>query len=315
MAIDQKHIKPGRSYNQAESVSVWANEAITTGDILQPMGRNGPYILVRKALATSITASSGRLLVAHHDISADQHGRAYPWKMIGGGDWSAGSVGATVYLSNTGAPSLTPGTFAVPIGTVLEADSSGAYLFSPDQGAIPATTSGASAPTAAGSGVVASSSIGQLERVVLTLTDVAIPLTDEAGVVAYGGLKVLDFPEGQIAIVGAQLDVDVTKSSAGVNDDWNGDIAVGSATAGNNANLNSTEANIIPSTATPPASSGATTGNAQSTGFTVLDGTSTAVDVYINALVDDANHDVTSTPCNLILNGTLDILYSVIGDY
>lgn len=315
MPIAQKHIKPGRDFNRAEAVDVWASEAITAGDILQPMGRNGPFIKVRKALATSVAACSGRLLIASHDIESDQAGMALPWKMITGGDWSAGAVGDAVYLSDTGTASLTPGTLALPIGTVLEADSDGAYQFSPDQAVLPETASGAAAPTVNGTGVSGTIYTGQVERVTLTLTDVEIALTDEPTTVAYGGLKVLDFPEGQIVILGALLDVDLTKSSAGVNADWDGDVGVGTVTASNNATLASTEQNIIPTTATPQASGGSTTANAQSTGLVVLDGTSTSVDVYINLLVDDADHDVTTTPCNLILNGTLDIVYVVVGDY
>jgi hypothetical protein len=42
--------------------------------------------------------------------------------------------------------------------------------------------------------------------------------------------------------------------------------------------------------------------------------TISAVPVYINMLVDDADHDVTSTPTNLILNGTITVLWTSMGD-
>lgn len=176
----------------------------------------------------------------------------------------------------------------------------------------------ASDASAAGTGVTLTSEQLQVRTALLTLADVDIALTDEAGVVAYGGLKILDFPEGAVCILGAVADLDITKSSAGVNDDWDGDFALGTVTASNNASLTSTEANIIPSTATPQATAGATTANGQSTATecpAYLDGTGTAVDVYLNFLVDDADHDVTSTPCNLIANGTIKLTYAVLGDY
>ncbi len=170
---------------------------------------------------------------------------------------------------------------------------------------------------ASGTGVSAAEVYSAVRQAEITLTAVDIALTDEAGVVAYGGLKIYDLPEGAALILGAVLDLDLTKSSAGVNDDWDGDIALGTATAGNDGTLSGTEANIVPSTATPQATSGATTGNAQSAigQVGVIDGTGTAADVYLNVLVDDADHDVTSTPCNIIVNGTVKLTYVLLGDY
>lgn len=166
----------------------------------------------------------------------------------------------------------------------------------------------------AGSGVSASSGAGTTTTV-LTFKDTPVVLADNAGVVAYGGLKIFDFPQGSVVIQGATANLAVTKTSAGVNDTWNGDFSVGTVTAANDATLTSTEANIIPSTPTPAAVAGATTAKGRSTAAVTLDGTTTAVDAFINFLVDDANHDVTTTPCNLILNGTVTILWANMGDY
>lgn len=155
---------------------------------------------------------------------------------------------------------------------------------------------------------------GIVNQTIITFTDTAVALADEAGVVAYGGLKVYDFPAGNIIVLGAVANLALTKSSAGVNANWDGDIGVGTVTASNNGTLSSTEQNIIPTTPTPQASGGATTGDAVSTAVAVLDGTTTAADVYVNLLVDDADHDVTGTACNLILNGTLTLTWINLGD-
>ncbi len=170
--------------------------------------------------------------------------------------------------------------------------------------------------TAAGTGVTAvESGNGIVNKTVLTFVNTPVVLADEAGVVAYGGLKVYDFPAGLIHIHGAVADIDLTKSSAGVNADWDGDVGVGTVTASNNATLSSTEQNIIPTTATPQAVAGVTTANAVSTGAVTLDGTATAVHMFINLLVDDADHNVAGTACNLILNGTLTIHWINLGDF
>lgn len=157
-----------------------------------------------------------------------------------------------------------------------------------------------------------------VRQAIITLTATPIVLADEAGVVAYGGLKIYDFPQGAIQILGAVADLDVTKSSAGVNADWDGDFGIGTVTAGNNNALATTEQNILPTTATPQAVAGVTTANGQSTiteAGLVIDGTATAADAYLNFLVDDADHNVGGTACNLLVTGTVKITYILLGDY
>lgn len=225
-----------------------------------------------------------------------------------------------VILGSGGAPDV---SIESTRGIAVRADSAdlGTLLYvTQDGGTTWALSSEAASTdiTAAGTGVVATSESLAVKQALLTLTNTPVVLADEAGVVAYGSLKIADLPEGAICVLGAVADLDLTKSSAGVNDDWDGDFALGTAAASNNATLSGTEADIIPSTATPQASSGATTANGQSTATecpAFFDGTSTAADVYLNVLVDDADHDVTSTACNIIANGTVKLTYVVLGDY
>lgn len=174
---------------------------------------------------------------------------------------------------------------------------------------------GGDSVVAAGAGVTAAQAAPGLQRKRFTLTNVAVALTDEAGVVAWGGVKFADFDDGAVLILGAIADLALTKSSAGVNDDWEGDFAIGTATADNDATLGGDEQNVIPSTATPQAVGGATTARGVSTGTETADGTATAADLFLNFLVDDADHDVGATPCNIIASGTIEVLYAALGDY
>lgn len=158
---------------------------------------------------------------------------------------------------------------------------------------------------------------GKLRHVVIALKDTPVVMADNAGVVAFGSLKIFDFPEGDINFLGATADLVVTKSSAGVNADWDGDFSIGSVAANNGATLATTEQDMIPTTATPQAVAGATTAKGKSTsteGAKIFDGTATALDAYLNVLVDDADHDVTGTPCNLIFNGKITLTYLQLGD-
>lgn len=168
--------------------------------------------------------------------------------------------------------------------------------------------------TGAGTGVTTDTSEG-FTKTVLTFKNTPLPLIDAAGVVAHCGLKIFDFPAGSIAIQGATTNIVLTKSAAGVNATWNGDFALGSVVAAADATLTSTEANVIPSTATPPAVAGVSSAKGRSTAQVVLDGTTTAIDLYFNILVDDADQDVTTTPTNLIANGKVTIIWANMGDY
>ena len=178
--------------------------------------------------------------------------------------------------------------------------------------------------TTHGNGAVAGTGVsvteygdGILHETTFALSDVDLALTDETGTIAYVGLKIYDFPEGAIMIIGVTADLAMTKSSDGVNADWDGDFSLGTVTASNNDTLTSTEDDILPSTATPQASEGVTTATGQSTAGenVVFDGTTTAKDLYLNFLVDDADHDVDSTACNLIANGSITVLWYNLGNY
>lgn len=173
----------------------------------------------------------------------------------------------------------------------------------------------ATGASTSGDGVASDVDPISVSKTVFTLTNGVVTMADAAGVVGYGGRKFGELPQGNISILGATANLAVTKTSAGINADWDGDFAVGTVTAAADATLTGTEANIIASTATPQAVAGATTAKGRSTAAVVLDGTTTPVSLFLNFLVDDADQDMTTTPCNLILNGTVTVSWINLGDY
>jgi hypothetical protein len=229
---------------------------------------------------------------------------------------------------------------------------------------VPVTFNGLTASGApAGSNIVARELVsGNRHFTRLTLDSRSVTMTDEAGVIAYGGTKLYDFPAGVIRLHGFTINLSVVGSGAGIEEAWDGDYAVGTATASNNATLTSTEANIIPSTAltqatvktttiarsamntivaltdssggtasdTIPAQTGAYVEATQETTVASLagkineviaanvgsfsknfDGTSTAIDLYLNFLIDDDDQDGGGA---LLLTGTVDFEWSWLGD-
>jgi hypothetical protein len=227
-----------------------------------------------------------------------------------------GSAGITTYvnLDDTGALSAVNAS-----GTTIMALSAAGDLSVPSLTATTSQTTTVGVGAAAGTGVSAAELGNEvLHRTVLTLSSTPVVMADEAGVVAYGSLKVYDLPEGLINILGCSVNLALTLSAAGINADWDGDVSLGIAAAGNNATLSGPEAALVPSTATPQDVASATTAKAAATtteAGTVGDGTSAALDVYLNLLVDDADHDVTSTPTNIVCDGTITIVWAFLGDY
>ena len=168
---------------------------------------------------------------------------------------------------------------------------------------------------AAANGAVAVDDHGGVRRTVLTLSAVPFALVDQAGVIAYVGKKIYDFPEGDVVVLSAVANLSVLGSSAGVNNTFNGDFAVGTVTASNNNTLSSTEQNIIPTTPTPAAVAKATTAKGRLAAPVSLDGTGGALAAFLNFLVDDTDHDVTTTPANLVVTGTVTIVWASAGDF
>lgn len=181
-----------------------------------------------------------------------------------------------------------------------------------------AISSGAVSGSGVEGGGLHARGIGAIQKERLVLTDTPIVMVDNAGTVAFGSLKLFDVAEGLMLFHGAVMNLALTLTAAGIDADWNGDIGLGTVAANNGGGpLATTEQNLVPNTAIPQAVASVTTGDGQSTGTesgSLFDGTTTPVDVFLNILVDDADHDITTTPTNIIVNGQIDLIYTLLGD-
>lgn len=149
---------------------------------------------------------------------------------------------------------------------------------------------------AVGSGVI---------KTVLTLTAVPVTITDN-GANGSGGTKIYDFPECVFVSLAATTQCTVAYGSV---TDANLIASLGSVTAAADATLTSTEANIVPSTAAAT-TSGAGTFAGDSTASTILNGTATAVDLYLNL----ATSTDPSTNNSATVSGTITIVWVNAGD-
>lgn len=160
---------------------------------------------------------------------------------------------------------------------------------------------------------------GVVNRTKLTCTALPISVADDAGVAQYGGVKVYDFPEGMLMSFGAVLDGALTMGATGTFiNTYTGVIALGTATASTGSTLTGTEATILQSTAMSTAVAKVADTDAQSiatalteAGSRWIDGTATAVDMYLNvAIADDATH----TAGTGTWTGTIEFVWMVLGD-
>lgn len=181
------------------------------------------------------------------------------------------------------------------------------------------TGSGIGAP--AGTGVVANEyGDNVIHKTVLTCTGTTVTISDDAGVAQYGGVKVYDFPAGLICTLGATISGILTAGVTGtIIDNWDGDVALGTVTATTGATLTSTEANILQSNAVSAGTSdklGVVAAKSAATALTEsgarwLDGTSTAIDMFLNFVIDD---NATHTAGTATFTGTITFAWINLGD-
>lgn len=159
-----------------------------------------------------------------------------------------------------------------------------------------------------------------IHKTVLTLTATPVTITDDAGVAQYGGAgKIYDFPEGLICTLGAVIDGSVTLGTTGtIINTWAGGIALGTVTATTGATLVSTEANIMKEVDVAAATAKVAVVDAVSactvlteSAASWLDGTATAIDMYLNLVVDD---DASHTSGTGTFTGTVTFFWMNIGD-
>lgn len=176
-------------------------------------------------------------------------------------------------------------------------------------------------PPASGAGAKNGSTVTASERgnslvhkTVLTLASTPVTVANTTGA-SFGSVKLYDFPEGRLLVLGVVATLGFVWTGEDIDAAGSGDFSLGT-TATADATLSGTDVNLLPSTAmTDPAvlgvlaaTSGALAASAQ------IDGTSAAVDAYLNIIIDDA--DVADAASDVVLvSGTVTVVWTLIGDY
>lgn len=152
---------------------------------------------------------------------------------------------------------------------------------------------------------------GKQHTTVLTLTATPVTITDDAGVAQYGGCgKIYDFPLGVIGVRGCVVSGSLTLGTTGtITNTYAGGVSVGSVTATTGATLTGTEADMMAEVdvAAATAKVAAVSGGL---GGSVLNGSATAKDAYLNFVIDD---DATHTSGTGTFTGTVTITWQQLG--
>jgi hypothetical protein len=152
-----------------------------------------------------------------------------------------------------------------------------------------------------------------VHRTIFTLTALSITITDATTAGAHGSHKLYDFPAGAIQALGCSYDLTTLAGAGGISDTAAVVGALGSVTtATDNATLTTTEADFIASTAGTLTAGAGVLQNHGSLVATAFDGTTTAVDLFLNVAVPDADSSANDT---LAVSGTITCLWANLGDY
>jgi hypothetical protein len=159
---------------------------------------------------------------------------------------------------------------------------------------------------------------GIIHKTVLTLGLTGSSDLDLAGDADNGtGIKIYDFPAGRILLLGAIIDASAVCNdafNASPNDVYKLGAGSVSATQAAEGDLTSTEQDIIPATTIDTQGNTVLTNDWHNAlgASAQFDGTSSALDLYINAAVLNAS---TTKAVTIAITGTLTLYWINLGDY
>lgn len=182
------------------------------------------------------------------------------------------------------------------------------------------TTSGVGAKNDATVTAVEYGCADTVHKTVLTLTASVIAVTSVGAANGYAGLKIYDFPEGYVRILGCVADftdisIDAAKQADFTDATPEGDIGVGSVIMANADAMGTDATDDDYATASAfTMSAYAATATCAPEAAQNMDGTGTAKDLNVNVLIDaaDIDDDVAS---EVLVTGTVTVLWSNLGDY
>jgi len=256
---------------------------------------------------TQGTIKVGGTSDAPTDLDANSDG----YILVGDGtDVASVAVSGDVTITSTGAVTIAADAVEK---TMIAADVAGTGLAQNVDGSLELDSSSGAGTVVGTNGLaLAEYGDGVSRQTIFTLTSLAMDVTDTGANGAHGTQQIYDFPAGHIKLIGSTCDLAVTCGTNGLTATATYDVGVGSTAVGtDNAELATTEQDIITKIEGDLSSSAADLHGVNATDL-ALDGTSSAIDVYLNAAfeADDASANDTCT-----FTGTVTLTWVNLGDY
>ena len=148
---------------------------------------------------------------------------------------------------------------------------------------------------------------GVMHKTVLSLAEIPVVVVGATGV-GFGGVKLYDFPEGRVLVLGVTVDSLIVTVGTGLDAADGGDWSFGTVISAN-ATLDGTAVDLAPKTSADPINGANSVALAASAQF---DGTTTAKDLTFSLIVDDG--DIAGTVENTIA-GAVTVTWMNLGDY
>lgn len=127
---------------------------------------------------------------------------------------------------------------------------------------------------------------------VISFSNTSLTVADNGGT-GSGGLKIADFPEGLVLVLGAVADLSFTTSSVATDAAWV--ASLGTVTAAADGTLTGTEADVIPSTAAAIASSAGEFNGVSTAAQTILtDNSAGTANTTVQAMADPTDTPATA---------------------
>lgn len=152
-----------------------------------------------------------------------------------------------------------------------------------------------------------------IHKTVITMTAAALTFADDHANGQWATLKLYDMPAGNIALLGAVIDADLTLITAAFADTSAGFIALGSTGISDASAMTTTDVAFCPTTAIAAMVAQVGPCNAATTApSTVLGAGTTDLDVYLNITITE---DAAATAGTGTITGTVTLSWVHLGDY
>lgn len=157
---------------------------------------------------------------------------------------------------------------------------------------------------------------GVVHKTVLTLASTPVTVLNVTGA-SFGGVKLYEFPEGRIAVLGVTANLSFSWTDASdpvIVQDGSGDFSLGT-TITEDATLDGSDVDLLPSTGLlDPFVAGVGTGKGALAAAAQFDGTTTPVEANLNLIIDDADVE-DDTETDVLVSGTVTITWINLGDF